>query len=147
MDFVDGDMAEGLALTFDAIGLKTKLFNKTGDIRAMKGFGEHREDGEDRQGRAAGQSPGGTRESATELRKNSPSKSANFVFEHGRDQNSDTSSQLARNLQAFGGNEGLRQRPGEFYNQVKDTACQQSEDEDQPSLQSPDPKLVEFRSI
>ena len=43
------------------------------------------------------------------MSKNSPCKSANFVFEHGQDQNSDTSSQLARNLQAFGGNEGLRQ--------------------------------------
>jgi hypothetical protein len=32
---IDAEKVEGLALTFDAAGLKTKLFNKTGDIRAM----------------------------------------------------------------------------------------------------------------
>lgn len=28
-------------LSYDEIGSKTKLFNKTGDIRAIKGFGDH----------------------------------------------------------------------------------------------------------
>ena len=46
-DGTDKDLGDGGArspvLSYDAIGTRTKLFNKTGDIRAIKGFGDHGE--------------------------------------------------------------------------------------------------------
>ena len=48
----DKELGDGGAhspeLSYDAIGSRTKLFNKTGDIRAIKGFGDHGE-GKERQ--------------------------------------------------------------------------------------------------
>ena len=38
-----GGGARSPGLSYDAIGTRIKLFNKTGDIRAIKGFGDHGE--------------------------------------------------------------------------------------------------------
>ena len=71
-----------------------------------------------------------------EPRAQSPCKSTNDVFDpNGKD--SDTSSQIARNLRGLEATEHLRTGKGKI--------CKPEDDGDEPTLQSPDPRLGESR--
>lgn len=115
--------AEEVELDYDQLASKRKLFNKTGDLTQMRKETQKLKNEE-------------VEDLCEEPRASSPCKSTNDVFEpRGRD--SDTSSQIARNLRGLEAAEHLRTNVSKFG--------KTGDDGDEPALRSPDLRLRESR--